>query len=93
MGNRNIWIITVVCWAILLLNGCKDDVVSAGSSALQGDDAQGVVVRVDTLFNIASSIQAARPVYSSPDSCLLGECSSTDYGILKADLLTQFAGP
>lgn len=93
MGNRNIWIITVVCWAILLLNGCKDDVVSAGSSALQGDDAQGVVVRVDTLFNIASSIQAARPVYSSPDSCLLGECSSTDYGILKADLLTQFACP
>ena len=93
MGNKNIWIITIVCWAALLLNGCKDDVVSAGSSALQGNDAQGVVVRVDTLSDIVSSIQAARPVYSSPDSCLLGECSTSDYGILKADLLTQFACP
>ena len=93
MGRKNIWIITTVFLAILLLDGCKDDVVSAGSSALQGDDAEGVVVRVDTLFDIVSSIQSALPAYSSPDSCLLGECRSADYGILKADLLTQFACP
>ena len=93
MGRKNIWIITTVCWAILSLDGCKDDVVSAGSSALQGDDAEGVVVKVDTLSEIVSSIQAAQPVYSSPDSCLLGECRSADYGTLKADLLTQFACP
>lgn len=93
MGNKNIWIITIVCWATLLLNGCKDDVASAGSAALQGNDVQGVVVRVDTLSEIVSSIQAARPAYSSPDSCLLGECRTADYGVLKADLLTQFACP
>ncbi|MCR4663761.1 MAG: DUF4270 domain-containing protein [Paludibacteraceae bacterium] len=93
MGNKNIWIITTVCLAILLFSSCNDDVVSAGSSALQGDDADGVVVRVDTLSSILSSIQAALPVYSSSDSCLLGECCSQDYGILKADLLTQFACP
>lgn len=93
MGSKNIWIITAVCLAILWLDGCKDDVVSAGSSALQGDDADGVVVRVDTLSDIVSSVQAALPAYSSPDSCLLGECRSADYGILKADLLTQFACP
>lgn len=67
--------------------------MSAGSSALLGDDAEGVVVRVDTLSEIVSSVQAAQPVYSSPDSCLLGECRSADYGTLKADLLTQFACP
>ena len=93
MGKKNTWIITAVCLAILSLEGCKDDVVSAGSSALQGDDAEGVVVCVDTLSDIVSSIQVASPVYSSPDSCLLGECRSADYGTLKADLLTQFACP
>ena len=93
MGNKNIWIFIAVCLAILSLNGCKDDVVSAGSSALLGDDADGVVVRVDTLSEIVSSVQAAQPVYTSPDSCLLGECRSADFGTLKADLLTQFACP
>ncbi len=58
---------------------------------MQGED--GVVVRADTLRNIGSGVVAAQPVYMAPDSGLLGECRSQDYGTLKADILTQFACP
>ena len=93
MGNKNTWIFTTVCLVSLLLAACKDDVLSAGGSALQGDDATGVIVRSDTIHDIVSHTSRALPVYNSPDSCLLGECRSQDYGTLKADLLTQFACP
>ncbi len=78
---------------ISLLTACKDDVVSAGSSALQGNEVGGVIVKVDTLRDVLSDIAAAKSVYTAPDSCLLGECHSQDFGTLKADLLTQFACP
>lgn len=57
---------------------------------MQGED---VIVRSDTLAYINSSIMPAAPVWLTPDSFLLGECSSHDYGTLKADILTQFACP
>ena len=64
---------------------------NAGSSALmKGED---VIVRADTLGYIISGIMPAGPVYLTPDSFLIGECSSRDYGTLRADLLTQFACP
>lgn len=93
MANKSTWIFIIACWVSLLLTACKDDVLSAGSSALQGDDADGVVVRSDTIHDVISTSVRALPVYTSPDSCMLGEWQSDRFGTLKADLLTQFACP
>ena len=74
---------------ILALSACKDDVLRTGASVLPEQDA--IVVNVDT-FSLASSLQLADYIYSSPDSMLLGECDSR-FGTIHADILTQLACP
>lgn len=75
----------------LLISSCKGDNSSAGISSLSEDE--DVIVRSDTLGGLQSSIVLAQPVYATPDSFLLGECRTNDYGTLHADILTQFACP
>ena len=68
---------------------CKDDVASAGKGALEKDDE--IVVSVDT-FSLKSEIGDWDAITSQADSFLLGEIE-TDYGMLKASVLTQLACP
>lgn len=77
------------CSIVLLLTACKNDVVTAGGSVL--DDADVILVKADT-FAIRSGIVECPHIISSPDSFLVGEIES-DYGVLRADILTQFACP
>ena len=68
---------------------CKDDVASAGQGVLGEDDA--VVVFVDT-FPLYSAIDTCGAIISQADSFLLGEIE-TDYGLLRASIMTQMACP
>lgn len=52
-----------------------------------------MVVLSDTIRNIRSSISLAPPIQTCPDSFLLGELASANLGLVKADILTQFAAP
>lgn len=84
-------IFAIICLLIPQLNSCKDDVAQAGSSSLsEGED---VIVCSDTLGQITSRTIMGTPIYSTPDSFLLGECKTQDYGTLKAEILTQFSAP
>ena len=69
--------------------GCKNDVADAGSAVLDKDDA--IIVLADT-FSLESSIVSHDAIVSQTDSFLLGELE-TDYGLLQARILTQFACP
>ena len=75
----------IVCcfWA------CKDDVASAGKAVLDEDDA--IIVLVDT-FPLHSALDSCKAIISQADSFLLGEIE-TDYGLLRASILTQLACP
>ena len=68
---------------------CKDDVASAGQAVLDEDDA--IIVLVDT-FPLTSCIDSCKAIISQADSFLLGEIE-TDYGLLRASILTQLACP
>lgn len=91
MTKRNIWISVILCCLIVGISSCKDDVASAGASALK--EGESVVVKADTLRNIHSAIVKASPIISTPDSFLIGECSRMHLGTVKADILAQFACP
>lgn len=84
--KRIIGVLVVVacCWT-----ACKDDVATIGESVLDKDDA--IVVLADT-FSLQSSIDSCRAIISQADSFLLGEIE-TDYGLLRASILTQLACP
>ena len=75
----------VVC----LLSACKTDLANTGESVLDEDDA--VMVLADT-FSLSSGIGSWDAITSQADSFLLGEIE-TDYGLLRASILTQFACP
>ena len=81
----------IVCLLLTSLNSCKDDVSQAGSSSLSPDEE--VIVCSDTLRNIISDNIPAQPASSTPDSFLLGEVRTTDFGTLNAVMLTQLAAP
>ena len=70
-------------------SSCKNDVEDAGRSILGiGDE---IMVFADT-FSIVSSLDSCDAIISQPDSFLLGEIE-TDYGLLRASILTQLACP
>ena len=68
---------------------CKDDVSTTGESVLDEDDA--IIVLADT-FSLLSAIDSCDAIISQADSFLLGEIE-TDYGLLRASILTQLACP
>ena len=68
---------------------CKDDTTSAGSAVLGPEDA--IVVMADT-FPLTSMVENSGSIVAQSDSCLLGEID-TDFGVLRASILTQLACP
>ena len=71
------------------MTACKDDVSSAGRAVLGDEDA--IVVMADT-FPLTSMVENSGSIVAQSDSCLLGEIE-TDYGLLRASILTQLACP
>lgn len=81
---------------------CASDNASSGESLLE--DRDRIVVGVDTFGTCSFTLDIANraiddgilrdsfPIYSTPDSFLLGECDSR-FGTLHADILAQFACP
>ena len=80
------WMLAAV---LCLWTACKNDVTTTGESVLDADDA--IVVLVDT-FAFQSAIDSCESIISQVDSFLLGEIE-TDYGLLRASILTQLACP
>lgn len=86
-------VLGIVISLLLLLTGCKDDVQSAGSAALQENEKvvvcattfQGIQSKLDTMANLH--------ITQTPDSFLLGEFNTESWGTIKADVLMQFACP
>ncbi|MBQ3673424.1 MAG: DUF4270 family protein [Paludibacteraceae bacterium] len=76
-------------FAVLLCVSCKNDVTSAGSAILDDEDA--IIVLADT-FALQSEIDSCLAIVSQADSFLLGELE-TDYGLMRASILTQLACP
>ena len=77
-------VLVACCWT-----ACRDDVNNAGESVLRPDDE--IIVLNDT-FSISSGIDSCNAIISQADSFLLGEIE-TDYGLLRASILTQLACP
>ena len=80
---------------ITSLSSCKDDVTSSGESLI--GEADKIVVGADTFGTHSFTRDVALapdsfPIYSTPDSFLLGECDGR-FGTLHADILAQFACP
>ena len=73
----------------LSLASCNDDVPDAGRSALSKDDA--IIVLADT-FPLMSAVDSCEAIISQADSFLLGEIE-TDYGLVRASIMTQLACP
>lgn len=82
-------VVILVAFVCLLLTGCKDDSSMAGTAVLEPTDK--ITVREDS-FPLFTMIDTCDYVISSPDSFLLGEYK-TEYGTIKADILTQMACP
>ena len=74
----------ICCWT-----ACKDDVTTTGQSVLDRGDE--IIVFADT-FSIGSGVDSCAAIISQADSFLLGEIE-TDYGVLRASILTQLACP
>ena len=88
MSKRAVFIVFLA--AIMgLWTGCKDDVATTGQSVLDADDK--IFVLADT-FTISSVVDSCDAIISQADSFLLGEIE-TDYGTLRASILTQLACP
>ena len=68
---------------------CKDDVSTTGESILEPEDR--IIVLADT-FALQSEIMSSEAITLQADSFLLGELE-TDYGVLRASILTQVACP
>jgi hypothetical protein len=87
--NKRIFFFGFLMVIACLWVACKNDVTSAGQAVLDDDDA--VIVRVDT-FPLQSALDSCSAIISQADSFLLGELE-TDYGLLRASILTQLACP
>ena len=87
--NKRIAFIVFSAAIISFLGGCKNDVATTGQSVL--DDADRIIVLADT-FTISSMVDSCEAIISQADSFLLGEIE-TDYGLLRASILTQLACP
>ena len=80
----SLMVLLACCWS-----ACKNDVANTGEGVLDADDA--IIVLADT-FPISSGIDSCEAIISQADSFLLGEIE-TDYGLLRASILTQLACP
>ncbi len=88
MRKRFSWIV-FLCALVCAWTSCKNDVANTGQSVLGEEDA--IIVLADT-FSFSSRIDSCAAIISQADSFLLGELE-TDYGLLRASILTQLACP
>ena len=88
-GDRTSLLFACTLFLGVILTGCKDDMVTAGSSLL--DDNDKIIVCSDT-FSLSSNLAPCGSIITAPDSFLLGEIA-TDYGTVRAEVLTQLACP
>lgn len=87
------WIEIVLLAVVVLMTACKDDVASAGADALNEDEEVRVCSSVmGGMVSITDSL-ADFQIAQTPDSFLLGECNTGEWGTIQADLLAQFACP
>ena len=86
---RKQWLIILLFAIACVWTGCKDDVANTGQSVL--DERDAIIVLADT-FPFTSRIDSCDAIISQADSFLLGELE-TDYGLLRASILTQLACP
>ena len=89
MSKRFAFIEGLMVLVLCFWTACKDDVATIGESVLDEDDA--IIVLADT-FMIGSAVDSCDAIISQADSFLLGEIE-TDYGLLRASILTQLACP
>lgn len=89
MSKRIAFIICILLSVVCCWTACKDDVANTGESVL--GNADKIIVLADT-FPIVSGIDSCDAIISQADSFLLGELE-TDYGLLRASILTQLACP
>ena len=82
-------IIGILCAFLFILAACKNDVSNTGESVLGPEN--NIIVLADT-FPLNSGIDSCKAIISQADSFLLGEIE-TDYGLLRASILTQLACP
>ena len=87
MIKRFSWILCLL--SACMLTACKNDSTNAGSSVL--DEGDKIIVLTDT-FPVVSAIGSSPAIISQTDSFLLGEIE-TDYGLVRASVLTQLACP
>ena len=83
------FIIGLLAVLVCSLSACKDDVMNTGQSVLEDEDQ--IIVLADT-FAFVSAVDSSKAIISQADSFLLGEIE-TDYGLLRASILTQLACP
>lgn len=87
------WIGIGLMAVIVLMTACKDDVASAGADALNTDEEVRVCSSVmGGMVSITDSL-AGFQIAQTPDSFLLGECNTGEWGTIQADVLAQFACP
>ena len=87
--KRKISVIGLLSAIVFILASCKGDVSNTGESVLDKKDA--IIVLTDT-FPLSSRIDSCSAIISQADSFLLGELE-TDYGVMRASILTQLACP
>ena len=87
--SKRLAFISVLVAITCYWTACKDDVTTTGQSVLEPADE--IIVMTDT-FSIRSMVDSCAAIISQADSFLLGEIE-TDYGLLRASILTQFACP
>jgi len=87
--NKRFAFIAVLVFIACCWTACKDDVATTGRSVLGPEDE--IIVMTDT-FGISSMVDSCAAIISQADSFLLGEIE-TDYGLLRASILTQLACP
>ena len=87
--NKLLSFIGLLCITLVSFTACVNDATNAGQAVLDDDDA--IIVLTDS-FSIVSGIDSCKAIISQADSFLLGEIE-TDYGLLRASILTQLACP
>ena len=86
---KKIGLIGLLGWILCCFTACKEDVATTGESVLDENDA--IIVLTDT-FSLLSHVDSCKAIISQADSFLLGEIE-TDYGVLRASILSQLACP
>lgn len=87
--NKRLALIGLLIAIACAWSACQNDETNVGEGVLEDHDR--IIVLCDT-FKITSEVDSCEAIISQADSFLLGEVE-TDYGLLRASILTQLACP